>query len=428
MSWFFCLLFGYYQLRPLREAKGFARGSDEIPLLFLASFLVMLIAVPLYGWVASRGGGMKLVRRIYRFFAANLVLFYLAMQVQDETVAIWVGRVYFVWLSVFNQFVVSMMWSVLADAYRSGQAKRLFGLISAGGTLGGIMGSIVARWVSANLDVSLVLLIGVVFLELCLWCGAKFARSLGRESTDGVLKKTSSDEEEAAQSDAPITDRPNRGDESARAGIWAGVAAIVRSPYLLGITGFLLAIKACATTVYCQQGDFVAEAALNEADRVQLFASINTWVLGITLVVQFFGTAALMRRLSMRWVLFIFPAIYVVGFGLLATMPTLEIIIGLVVVHRAAGYAVIAPAVETLYTVVDRQTLYRVKGIMDTAVIRGGDVIAAQAYGALRSVSTSLTNIAWIFVPVAILSCVLGASVGIAQHRRQSSQMPANRG
>ncbi|MEM6776544.1 MAG: hypothetical protein AAF670_02735 [Planctomycetota bacterium] len=144
----------------------------------------------------------------------------------------------------------------------------------------------------------------------------------------------------------------------------------------------------------------------------------------MTLAVQLFGTGALMRRWSMRWVLLIFPAIYVVGFGLLATMPSLHVVIGLVVIHRAASYAVIAPAVEVLFTVVDSQTLYRVKGIVDTVVIRGGDVISAQAYGALRAASISLTGIAWLFVPIAIISCLAGASLGSAQRRRQSRREP----
>lgn len=429
-AWFFCLLLGYYQLRPLREAKGFARGSDEIPWLFLASFLAMLVAVPVYGWVVSRGGGLVLVRRIYRFFMINLLLFFAAMQVQDAEIAAWVGRVYFVWLSVFNQFVVSMMWSVFTDAYRTGQAKRFFGWISAGGTLGGIVGSVTAGFLSRHLPVSFVLLVGVVFLELCLVCGRRFLQA-GMASTQRNVAQLDAAHGASDRGLGEAVSAANSADAADAAtptpGWTSGITSILSSPYLMGICLFLLAIKACATTVYCQQGDFIRAAGLTETQRFTLLANINTAVLVISLVVQLFGTAALLRRRSMAWVLAVFPAIYLVGFGLLATVPTLWVVVGLVVIHRAASYAVIAPAVEVLYTVIDRPTLYRVKGILDTAVIRGGDVIAAQVYGGLRLLEMGLPAIAGLFLPVAAVTCSVGWWVGQRQSHEKRSGAPANR-
>ncbi|MEM6776545.1 MAG: hypothetical protein AAF670_02740 [Planctomycetota bacterium] len=244
-SWFFALLFGYYQLRPLREAKGFARGSEEIPILFLASFLVMLVAVPFYGWVASRGGGLRLIRRVYRFFEVNLLIFFALMQIDNESVAAWVGRAYFVWLSVFNQFVISMMWTAFAEAYRSKQAKRWFGLISAGGTLGGIIGSIVAGFISSRLDVSFVLLIGVLVLEWCLWCGSRFQQSTTIRNQDALQGPPQTESQSHHASD-DTTNHDVEPKPTARRRIWSGVVAIARTPYLLGIAGFLLAINACA--------------------------------------------------------------------------------------------------------------------------------------------------------------------------------------
>lgn len=256
------------------------------------------------------------------FLRTELAPLFFAMQISDLGIAAWVGRVYFVWLSVFNLFVVSLMWSVFTDAYRGDQAKRLFGFISAGGTIGGIAGSAFASWLS-------------------------------------------------------------------------------------------------------QQADFIREANLNEADRFALISKINLWVLSLTLAVHLLGTAALLRRLGMAIVLGIFPLIYVIGFAGLAFWPSLNWMVALVVVHRAASYSVFAPAIQILYTVVDRRTLYQAKGFLDTAVVRGGDVLSAQLFGVLRLSGLSLTTIAAGFLPLAVLTGLLGMRVGRQQLEMQQRGRPA---
>lgn len=398
-AWFFCLLFGYYHLRPLREAKGFANGADDLPWLFLGSFVVMLIAVPIYGAVVNRGRGIGLVHRVYGFFAVNLFLFFVAMRYANADWAIWVGRVYFVWLSVFNLFVISLMWSVFADVFRSGQAKNYFGWISAGGTLGGIAGSEAAKWISQWLDLSFIPLVAAGLLVACQGCANRFGRAM-----NAIELKS---EAIAAESDEPN-----------KTSIWAGVIAVFTSPYLTGIFAFLLVIQACGTTVYCQQADFIREAGLDEVDRFALLSRINTWVLVSTLLVQFFGTAVIVRKLGLAWVLTIFPAIYVAGFLALWWMPSLSVVVALVVLHRAAAYAIISPSIQVLYTVVDNRVLYKVKSFLDTAVVRGGDLMSAQVFGGLRSFGITLPIIAIGFVPVAAITCLIGNWIG----RRQGKE------
>ncbi|PHQ35791.1 NTP/NDP exchange transporter [Rhodopirellula bahusiensis] len=430
-AWFFCLLGGYYQLRPLREAEAFSRGSDEIPWLFLASFIAMLVASPIYASVANLGRGMRLVSRVYRFFELNLLVFFIAMQASDPNIAAWVGRVYFVWLSVFNLFVVSLMWSVFTDAYRSDQAKRLFGFISAGGTIGGIAGSAFASWLSQQADVSYVLIAGIVALELCQQCGRIFASALRKQNqandeSDNPIEETPA---LGTTADLPPTDDLASTDDAdppkEKHSMWVGIRAVWNSPYLLGLCLFMLALQACATTVYCEQADFIREANLNKADRFALMSKINLWVLSLTLAVQLLGTAALLRRLGMAIVLGVFPLIYVVGFAGLAFWPSLNWIVGLVVVHRAASYSVFAPGIQVLYTVVDRRTLYQAKGFLDTAVVRGGDVMSAQLFGLLRFSGLSLTAIAAGFLPLAVLTGLLGMRIGRKQAQMQQRGRPA---
>jgi AAA family ATP:ADP antiporter len=413
------LLGGYYQLRPLRETEAFTRGSDEIPWLFLASFLTMLVASTIYASVANRGRGMRLVSRVYRFFELNLLVFFFAMQVSDAGIAAWVGRVYFVWLSVFNLFVVSLMWSVFTDAYRSDQAKRLFGFISAGGTIGGIAGSAFASWLSQQVDISYVLIAGIVALELCQQCGRVFAKTL--TSQDLVNQDAQNQDDETAA----LVSTEQTATSKEKHSMWVGIRTVWKSPYLLGLCLFMLALQACATTVYCEQADFIREANLNEADRFALISKINLWVLSLTLAVQLLGTAALLRRLGMAIVLGVFPLIYVVGFAGLAFWPSLNWIVALVVVHRASSYAVFAPAIQILYTVVDRRTLYQAKGFLDTAVVRGGDVMSAQLFGVLRFNGLSLTAIAAGFLPLAVLTGLLGMRIGRQQAEMQQRGRPA---
>ena len=403
-AWFFCLLFGYYQLRPLREAKGFANGSDDLPWLFLGSFLVLLLAVPIYGAVVNRGRGIRLVRRVYGFFALNLLMFFFAMRFDDPGTAVWVGRVYFVWLSVFNLFVISLMWSVLADIFRSGQAKKYFGWVSAGGTLGGIAGSEVANWLSEMVDLSFVPLVSAGLLLVCQFCAGRFMASMKQAAPKTVGEETSRN---------PNATEP----KPAKASIWAGVLAVFTSPYLAGIFAFLLAIQACGTMVYCQQGDFIREAGLDETARFEMLSRINSWVLACTLLVQLLGTAAIVQRLGLALVLAVFPALYLVGFGLLWWTPQLSVVVGMVIAHRAAAYAIISPAIQVLYTVIDKSVLYKVKSFLDTAVVRGGDLMSAQLFGLLRSGGTPLPTIALGFLPVAAFTCVVGFWVGRRQQK-----------
>ncbi|WP_404307690.1 NTP/NDP exchange transporter [Neorhodopirellula lusitana] len=423
-AWFFCLLFGYYHLRPLREAKGFANGSDEIPWLFLGSFLIMLLAVPVYGTVVNRGRGIGLVHRVYGFFAVNLLVFFVAMRIEDPAIAVWVGRVYFVWLSVFNLFVISLMWTVLADCFRSGQAKRYFGWISAGGTLGGIAGSEVANRMSDTVHLSFVPLIAAGLLVLCQYCATRFVQAIAGNAADAdtasdatTRNLPSPDDDTNREKDSNNESDQAGTDTRTKTSIWAGVQAVFTSPYLTGIFAFLIVIQACGTTIYCQQGDFIRAAGLDEANRFALLSRINFWVLACTLIVQFFGTATIVRKLGLAWVLTLFPAIYVVGFVMLATIPSLAVIVGLVIVHRAAAYAIISPSIQVLYTVVDKRVLYKVKSFLDTAVVRGGDLFSAQAFGALRGWGWSLAAIAIGFVPLAALTCLIGNWVGRRQQR-----------
>src|SRR6201989_672071 len=173
-AYFFTLLAGYYVLRPMRDQMGIPGGVRNLPWLFTATFLSLLIAQPLYGALVARLPRVKFIPIVYHFFVANLVLFWLLLLLDVEKVI--VARVFFVWVSVFNLFAVAVFWSFMADLFTSEQGKRLFGFIGAGGTAGALLGPALTIWLSGPLGVVNLLLIAAAFLELAVLCVHRLER------------------------------------------------------------------------------------------------------------------------------------------------------------------------------------------------------------------------------------------------------------
>ena len=167
-AYFFTLLAGYYVLRPLRDQMGIAGGVKNLPWLFTATFVSLLVAQPLYGALVARLPRVRFIPVVYHFFVANLALFWLLLIFDIETVI--VARVFFVWVSVFNLFAVAVFWSFMADLFTSEQGKRLFGFIGAGGTAGALLGPVITIWLSVPLGPVNLLIAAAVFLELAVLC------------------------------------------------------------------------------------------------------------------------------------------------------------------------------------------------------------------------------------------------------------------
>jgi AAA family ATP:ADP antiporter len=141
-AYFFCVLASYYILRPVREAMAVGSGADTIPYLFLGTFIAMMVATPFFGWVTSRYPRRTFLPWVYLFFISNILIFWVIFSqfVGEDSDHVWLGRAFFVWLSVFNLFVVSVFWSFMADIYSRDQGRRLFGFITAGGSIGALIG------------------------------------------------------------------------------------------------------------------------------------------------------------------------------------------------------------------------------------------------------------------------------------------------
>ncbi|MCZ6705539.1 MAG: MFS transporter [Bacteroidetes bacterium] len=379
--YFFSLLCTNYILRPIREEMGIAGGVDNLQWLFTGTFVAMLTLVPLFGWVAARYPRKQFLPYVYYFFLANILIFY-ALFTSDIKHA-YVARAFFIWLSVFNLFVVSVFWSFMADIFSDPQAKRLFGFIAGGGTIGALTGPVLTASLVGIIGVNNLLLIAAGLLALPVLCIQGLARWTKKSGIDR-------DPQKEAESDRPMG-----------GSIFAGIPLVLRSPYLLGIGALILLYSTLATFLYFEQAALVENAFSEPEQRVALFAGIDFSTNAITILVQVFLTARIVERLGLAWTLALIPLGVAVGFLVLGLAPVLGVLVVMQVLRRAGNFSLTKPAREMLYVVLGKEEKYKAKNFIDTVVYRGGDAVSAWAYTGLRAIGVSLAGVAFVAVPLA---------------------------
>ncbi|MGH8500952.1 MAG: NTP/NDP exchange transporter [Gammaproteobacteria bacterium] len=379
-AYFFCLLSSYYILRPLRDEMGIAGGIESLHWVFTGTFVVMLLAVPLFGWAAARFARAKLLPLVYLFFVANILIFYVLFELDVGTVV--VARVFFIWTSVFNLFVVSVFWSFMADLFSNAQARRLFGFIAAGGSAGAVVGPAVTGILAGSLGPINLLPISTAILVGAVLCIRKLNRCAPQE---------------AGETHEPRDRTPLGG------GILAGVKLVLTSPYLLGICLFIWLYTTLATFVYLGQARIVANAFDDPATRTAVFAGMDFAVNCLTIVIQAALTGRIIKWLGMPLTLALIPILTAGGFAGLGMAPVLPVLVAFQIMRRAGSYSISSPAREILFTVVDRETKYKAKNFIDTVVYRGGDAIGSWIFAGLTVLGLGLSGIAVIAVPVALV-------------------------
>jgi AAA family ATP:ADP antiporter len=394
-AYFFCLLAGYYVLRPLRDEMGVAGGVRNLQWLFTATFLVMLAAVPLYGAVVARLPRKRFIPVVYHFFVANLAIFWLLLSfdIGGRNVA----RAFFVWISVFNLFAVSVFWSFMADLFTAEQGKRLFGFIAAGGTAGALAGPAVTVWLSVPLGPTNLLIVAALLLEVAVFCAGRL---------EAVPDKP------AAQPDA-----------GGLGGGWlAGIAMLARSPYLAGIALWVALLSIAGTFLYFQQANIVAAASDDPAVRTRLFATIDLAVGLLTAAVQFFATGRLISRFGVGAAAAFLPLVFAAGFALLAVSPMLAVVIAFQAIQRTANFAISNPAREVLFTVLAREEKYKAKNVIDIVVFRGADAVGGWLFAGLRLLGMELAAISLAAIPAMAAWFALALALGRAQEHRAGGQ------
>jgi AAA family ATP:ADP antiporter len=392
-SWLyiFSILCSYYVIRPIRDEMGVAGGVENLPWLFTGTLAGMIAVNPPFAALVRKLARARFISVAYRFFAANLLLFFLLLQVAPE-LNIWIGRVFFIWTSVFNLFVVSIFWALMVDVFTSEQGKRLFGFIAAGATLGGIVGSILTAGLAERVGPAYLLLVSAGLLEIAVFS----VRRLSRHSE--ALRSNPS----AGGGEAPVGGK-----------ILSGVSHALRSPYLLNISVYMLLYAITSTFLYFEQAAVVGQSFADRAARTAFFAKIDLAVNVLTLGTQLFLTERILRALGTALTLTLLPGLSAIGFAALGVAPTVAIVVAFQVLRRAGNFAVARPAREVLFTVVPREDKYKAKSFIDTVVYRSGDQLGAWSYGLLSFLG--LTGVAFVAVPLSAVWLLNGFWLGRRQ-------------
>lgn len=377
--YFFCLLCGYYILRPVRDEMAIESGVRHLPWMMTVTFLVLLFSTPVFGWLSARFPRRRLLPIVYLFFAANLLLFYVLMKTGIHSE--WVARAFFVWLSVFNLFVVSVFWSFMVDLFSADQGKRLFGMIAAGGSVGALVGPLVTAVSTYVFPVANLMMLSAMMLLICVWCIRRL---------DVWARTHTEDREREAE-------RPIGG------GVLAGMRLALSSPYLAGIAGYVALLAMTATVLYLEQAQVVGSLIPSPLERTRLYATIDVSVSALTFLTQTFATS----RVPLRIALMLLPAASLIGFALLSAIQTVALFAAFIIIRRVSEYALAKPGREVLFTIVSREEKYKAKNFIDTAISRGGDATTGWLVSGVKALGVTTALMAWMLVPLMALWCWL---------------------
>ena len=403
-AYFFFILSAYYVIRPIREEMAVAGGVENIPWLFTCTLAGTLLVHPLFTATVSRHTRKRFVSTAYRFAMVNLAVFFVLLRTLPDEAAVWIGRAFFVWVAVFNLFVVSIFWSFMTDIFREGQSRRLFGLVSAGGGLGAIAGSAITGFLVTSLGPVNLLWFSIALIECAVWCVKRL---------DGLS---------VARPDADPDSTPPAG-LIIGGSAWDGIKRVAGSPYLLGISAFMLLFTVGSTFLYQIQAAIVSTTFDGSAERTAVFARLDLAVNILSLLAQVLLTGRLLKWLGVGITLALLPLISVVGFAALGTAPVLAVFVVFQVVRRAGDYAVARPTREVLYTVLSRSEKYKAKNFNDTFVYRTGDQIGAWSFAGLSTLGLGTSAVALAMVPLSAAWLLVALWLG-RQRRRLAGESP----
>ena len=400
--YFFSLLSAYYMMRSIRESMAIESGTDTIQWLFTGTFLGMIFATVVFGWVTSRFSRKQFLPWIYYFFILNILIFFSAFTYAQrfELEIVWIARAFFVWLSVFNYFVVSVFWSFMADIFSKEQGRRLFGFISAGGSAGAILGPLVTGFLVVPLGFQNMFPLSAFLLMFSVYCVAQLRRwaELGPSMGHEIIIDTA----------APIG-----------GGALAGIKQVAKSPFLVAIAVGGMAASLMGTAVYIYMAKLVQVNFETTDQRTQVFALLDASTNVLSLIGQLFVVKQVVQRFGVGVSLAVLPIVSVIGFVVLALNPTFMVIAILQVLRRSLTFGLGKPTTDMLYTVVSPEEKYKAKNFVETALYRGGDLFGSWIVRLFSGIG--LSGIALVCVPIAAVWTAVAFWLGKDYQRRDKA-------
>jgi len=384
------LMSAYYILRPVRDAMASDWTDAEVSWLWTLNFFISTAVVAVYGIAVSRFRFRLLVPAMYAIFALTFVVFYLlASTAADRTL---VDKSFYVWVSVFSLFHISVFWSFMSDLFSKEQAGRLFSIIAAGASVGGLVGPSIPSFFSASLGTDNLMLIASLMLLIPIPI-IFYLQSLKVSDLDNK-------EPELQAPRGAIGGNP-----------FAGFKMFFSNPYLLAIGLFIFLYTGISSFVYFELKNLLS--ALSRPERTAVWAQMDLAVNILSIATGLFATSRIVGKFGMPTTIALVPVMICVGLLILAVSPFLGAVVALQVIRRAGNYAVTRPAREMLFTRVDRETRFKAKPVIDIVAYRGGDMLMAWLFtGLTQGLGLGLAAVALVGAGIAALWSLVGIYLG----------------
>jgi AAA family ATP:ADP antiporter len=389
-SFVFILMAAYYILRPVRDAMASDWTDTEVSFLWNLNFFISVAVVALYGVAVSKIRFRVLVPGVYAFFAASFVAFYFGVSLTDDRTLI--DKIFYVWVSVFSLFHVSVFWSFMSDMFTKEQSGRLFAFIAAGASAGALVGPLIPTLLAGAVGTDTLMMIAAILLVLPI----PLILSLERLKVIDLHNENV----HADLSAARIGGKP-----------FAGFRMFFTNPYLLAIGAFILLYTAIGSFVYFEQKNLLVD--FDRDQRTQILGGIDVIVNFLTFGIGMFATSRIVTRFGMPVTLALVPVFIAAGLVILAFAPILTVVLALQIARRSGNYAITRPGREMLFTAVDRETRFKAKPVIDIAVYRGGDAISSSAFAGLTDgMGLGLGALAAIGAGIAAVWALVGRYLG----------------